>query len=353
MGIIRFIYAIAVVILHGGTVLGFTLLSRDLAVWSFFIISGFYMTLILNEKYVGKNGSYRLFITNRFLRIFPVYFVVLVLYGALSVFLMKQGLENPLHAYYSRMVQMGGIQQVLVQTEVFVRNITLIITPDYFFSNKYLPDFLFLSQAWTLQLELLFYLIAPFLARRRLRIVLLFTALLFLFDYSFVFPLHLFYQQPLIYRMFANFIFFFIGIISYHMYKKFRSIQKKEIFFTVFVCFILFTVFYNYLPLRIPVLKSPGHTDWLYYLSLAILIPVFFQLFKKSKLDNFIGELSYPIYISHGLIILLLQTYLSKQVTKDFFDILIIILTIGFSIILVYCIDKPIDKLRQMRITKP
>ena len=38
----------------------------------FYIISGFYMALILNTKYVGP-GSYRVFIANRLLRIFPAY----------------------------------------------------------------------------------------------------------------------------------------------------------------------------------------------------------------------------------------------------------------------------------------
>lgn len=352
MGIIRFIYAIAVVILHGGTVFGFTLLSRDLAVWSFFIISGFYMALILNEKYVGANGSYRLFITNRFLRIFPVYIVVLILYVVLSSFLVKEGLSSPLQLYFLRIGQMGGVQQLLVLTEVVIRNVSLIIAPDYFYTNKYLPDFLFLSQAWTLQIELLFYLVAPFFVRRRLRVILIITVTLILFDYVFVFPHQLFYKQPLIYRIFANFIFFFIGVISYHLYKKIKTYQKRQILTPIFICFILFTVFYNYIPIHIPVLKMPGHTDWLYYLSLAFLIPVFFQRFKKSSIDNFIGELSYPIYISHGLIILLLQAYVGKIIPKDVFDISIIVLTVVFSIALVYCIDRPLDRMRQKRLSK-
>ena len=45
------------------------------------MISGFYMAMILTEKYCGP-GSYRLFLTNRFLRIYPIYWITL----GLSIF---------------------------------------------------------------------------------------------------------------------------------------------------------------------------------------------------------------------------------------------------------------------------
>lgn len=36
------------------------------------------MSIILNKKYIGQ-GSYKLFITNRLLRLFPSYFTVVIL----------------------------------------------------------------------------------------------------------------------------------------------------------------------------------------------------------------------------------------------------------------------------------
>ena len=47
-----------------------------MAVQTFYIISGFYMSLILQENYLHY---YRLFITNRILRIYPLYLLVLVM----------------------------------------------------------------------------------------------------------------------------------------------------------------------------------------------------------------------------------------------------------------------------------
>src|SRR5688572_272316 len=91
MGFLRFILAASVVAEHSTPIFGLSLTGGLLAVKLFFIISGFYMALILDTKYVSQVNRYWLFITNRFLRIYPCYFVVLGLsllfYGAASIHL--------------------------------------------------------------------------------------------------------------------------------------------------------------------------------------------------------------------------------------------------------------------------
>jgi hypothetical protein len=61
MGSLRLFLALSVAFGHFGVPLGFP--TSDIAVQSFFVISGFYMALVLNEKY--GPGSYWLFISNR------------------------------------------------------------------------------------------------------------------------------------------------------------------------------------------------------------------------------------------------------------------------------------------------
>ena len=78
MGILRLLLAISVVLAHSSPLFGITSVGGALAVQAFYIISGFYMSLILNEKYTGGNNSYYLFISNRLLRLYPIYWVVLV-----------------------------------------------------------------------------------------------------------------------------------------------------------------------------------------------------------------------------------------------------------------------------------
>lgn len=89
MGIIRFLLALSVVITHCGSLFGTSLVVGQIAVQSFYIISGFYMSLILNEKYIGVNGSYKLFITNRFYPIYISHMFVLMVFSSLPVMPLK------------------------------------------------------------------------------------------------------------------------------------------------------------------------------------------------------------------------------------------------------------------------
>src|SRR5688572_20654204 len=75
MGTIRLLLALSVVITHSAPVFGVRLLSGDMAVTAFFLVSGFLMALILESKYAGRVGAFYL---NRILRIYPPYLVALV-----------------------------------------------------------------------------------------------------------------------------------------------------------------------------------------------------------------------------------------------------------------------------------
>jgi hypothetical protein len=79
MGFLRFLLALSVLVAQSSPILGLNLLPNDMEVEAFFIISGFYMAMVLNEKYFAVVNYYRLFITNRFLRIYPIYWIVLTL----------------------------------------------------------------------------------------------------------------------------------------------------------------------------------------------------------------------------------------------------------------------------------
>ena len=75
-GLFRFILA-NLVILH---YLWPTLLRKPggFAVFSFYLLSGFFITLVLNAKYYNKKGLYKFFY-NRILRIYPEYFLAILL----------------------------------------------------------------------------------------------------------------------------------------------------------------------------------------------------------------------------------------------------------------------------------
>src|SRR5918993_2186065 len=186
MGLIRFLLATSVVSAHAGPILGFTLLDSDVAVKAFYIISGFYMALILNEKYIYSNNSYSLFITNRFLRIYPLYWIVLLLTILYSIMLIdsKDSNLSQLNNYATNWDDMKTETFIfLLFTNIFLFfqdvvmflgfNTTsgeLFFTSNFQNTNPQLHTFLFVPQAWTIGIELTFYLIAPFVAKKKLKL---------------------------------------------------------------------------------------------------------------------------------------------------------------------------------------
>ena len=116
------------------------------AIFLFFIISGFYMSMVLNGKY--SNRSPIKFYIARALRIFPLYLLVLVL---IVWFLSAVG--KPLPAP-------STTREWLLAT---VANVTTIGIP---WATNW--EYVAIPPAWSLGIELQFYLVAPFILTRRL-----------------------------------------------------------------------------------------------------------------------------------------------------------------------------------------
>jgi peptidoglycan/LPS O-acetylase OafA/YrhL len=89
MGLIRVLLALAVVDFHAVRFassphfLNLPWINGGVAVQSFFVISGFYMALILSGKYAGR-GVF-VFYRARFLRLYPAYWIVAIATYALDV----------------------------------------------------------------------------------------------------------------------------------------------------------------------------------------------------------------------------------------------------------------------------
>lgn len=71
MGLFRLVLAFCVVLAHGLN-LPIPAARADVAVQTFYIVSGFYMALVLTEKY----RDFSTYFFNRLLRIYPAYFLV-------------------------------------------------------------------------------------------------------------------------------------------------------------------------------------------------------------------------------------------------------------------------------------
>ncbi|MBN2166279.1 MAG: acyltransferase [Marinilabiliaceae bacterium] len=356
MGIIRVLLAISVVIAHSMPVFGNTMVGGTLAVQAFYIISGFYMALILNEKY----NNYKLFITNRLLRLLPTYWFVLILAIGYSIFIFAVNREHaayldPYFDHFSEFSLLSKLFIVLANLFVIGQDIIMYLGIDLQSGNLFytgvfngseppLYSFLFMPQAWTISLELMFYLIAPFIVRRKTTTILLFISLSLLLRFILV-NKGLNYD-PWTYRFFPNELsIFLMGAISYKMYKRKFIAQINSYWrLLIWISFLIITMLYQFIPW--------AGKPIIYLLITMFSIPFIFHHFKNNKLDTYIGEISYPIYLSH-LLIMVVMSFISNFFGFSLgseWSLSIIFITIFFSLATIQFIIKPIDKYRQNRI---
>jgi peptidoglycan/LPS O-acetylase OafA/YrhL len=359
MGIIRILLAIAVVLTHSSGIFGNTLVEGHLAVQLFYIISGFYMSLILNEKYIDQNGGYGLFISNRLMRLFPIYWAVVLLLVGMSLVVYfgshgKQfGFFDIYHQYYGSMSASTIFFIIFTNIFLIFQDIVMFLgvnttTGGLFFTSNFhntspeLYKFLLVPQAWTIGVEITFYLIAPFLVRRNPRtIVLLIAASLGLRAILYANGLN---RDPWTYRFFpTELTFFLLGNLSYAIYNKIRNQPiPKNFSYALWIGMLAVIVTYNY--------YSFPYRDVMLFTAFFLSIPFIFKLSKRWKIDRYIGELSYPIYISHMLLLLLINKYHVPVLSS--IGLTVTLASIAFSMFLNEIITKPIEKLRQQRVNR-
>lgn len=357
MGILRFILAITVIIAHSQPLFGvLNLTDGVIAVQIFFMISGFYMGLILSEKYNKDWKTTKAFYYNRFIKIYPLYWFVLI--GAVIIGFVEL-LFHDIDLPSSRFIQYFSNSNdyfhlfLLILPQITLIGLEWLLFLKYNSETKSLNslfsrnqntvgahEFIYVPQAWTLGLEVLFYLFAPLLNKiksRYLFIIIIFSLLFRIFAYYF---LNL-RSDPWVYRYFPFEIsFFLVGILTYRGYIKFRSIIDnipKKLIFSPVIFQLLLIILFQFIPLDYNLKK------WALFVLTALNLPLLFNFSKKIKFDRGIGELSYPIYIVHNAILIYFWGLMYKfsnidnSIVINFLSILVII---GVSIILNIILNK-------------
>lgn len=145
--------------------------------------------------------------------------------------------------------------------------------------------------------------------------------------------------DPWTYRFFPTELALFLaGSIAYQLYKDCTWIRVRGYQWAALVLSTLVALSFSYLPIPI-VPRMVG-----FYGLLMLGVPGIFSLTRKWKWDNFIGELSYPIYLCH---IILLQLVWNAGSNRT---ILAMVFAIVFSILTVRFVEAPIDRYRQRRV---
>ena len=360
MGVLRLLLALSVVNYHGGNLLGFPLLMADLSVQAFYMISGFYMALVLHEKYQPGKATYFDFISNRFLRIYPSYFIVLLLtiLMLLAFGWYYERSFGPFMLWSQNWAQLDWSTKVfliLSQLGLFGQDAYLFLGLDghgglHFDSNWHANhneflNFTLMPQAWSLSLELYFYLLAPLLVRRSVAMLATMIAASLTVRYALVFWLGWKFD-PWAHRFFPSELALFLcGAAAYRVYRVVRDGEMHAqnwgglgaISVAVGAALLI-----NRFPVGGAMFLNIGLV-----VAMLLILPFLFKLTQHSKIDHYIGELSYPMYLCHVMVLWLfglmdIQNGIGKSAG-------VLLLTLLVSVVLYWGVDRNIDNFRHRK----
>ena len=298
-------------------------LGIGMVIESFFVISGFIIILTLNknyytgDSYLKQSSRYYL---NRILRIYPLYILSILFYY------LDASLLNIINAEGHLVTN-----SILLDFKYILSNIFLI------FQSSYFEVGLVNTVAWSLDLELQWYLFAP--------------VLYYFFYYKYnavylrisMYLLILLYWEPLFLNSFTYFLW---GILMYDIYLIYQSKFNNLIKMKYLLSFSSILIF-SYIAFDLDFL---WYTYWLGVALLCLTVNF------KSRIDKLLGDLSYPVFVLHISILpiafLQVNKYCKLLFDFDYQDSFMIIYIISFIFFVVFCyfillvIQHPLDHLR-------
>jgi peptidoglycan/LPS O-acetylase OafA/YrhL len=346
MGLFRVILAISVVLSHivktetpfyqgfGGTN----------SVEIFFLVSGFYIALILDKTYKSK----RMFYLNRILRLYPVYLIVCLLVLLTSI--LRRGFAENLFGYSPLVLLISTFSNLtLIGTDWLMffdtSNGGIQLTSSVVTGDR-MRDLLWIAPAWSLGIEITFYAMAPIICRWRSRFLI--AAIIGLCTIRILFNQSEFNfaESPFDARFFPfELPYFLVGILLYRYKRDAKleiTIPVKYLYSALFLFFLIFE----------PIRSSFDLSRTASMAVLVIVAAVVVLFGQSSEFDRKFGELSYPIYISHVFIAQVYE-FSSTGIVKKFslldnnhismsVQVLLIVLVSYFLL----QITKPIEKIR-------
>ena len=308
MGLLRLYLALCVVATHIPGANWFPSIYGSLAVEGFYIISGFYMALILTTR--QEYSSYKIFISNRGKKIYLTYFLALIiLLPAKLSFLQSEIHLNNLKWPAIALATLLNLTVIGSDLLFYLQSSNSLIgmkfCGDLSQPGYHLNNLMVIPQSWSLSLEIVFYLIAPIIIRRHYLTFFLFITSIFS---RLLITSSIGEKSPWDYRFFPNELCLFIlGIFAFQIYSNIEKRNKnpqfklKSFIYLEVICFIVIfrhlvvgnSFFYTENIFNLPLYKI------IFFIFMFINVPIIFHITKKSKFDREIGDFSYPVYLLH------------------------------------------------------
>lgn len=309
-------------------------MNPGVAVYCFFILSGFYITMGLNERYTGP-GSTKAFYFGRFLRLWPTYLLSLVIIAptGMIAYTFWRAAELPIPAFlgilFSNVFIIG--QDIFAHLSFEgnqVRFSQFGVDP-----NHNGTSYMLNLPAWSLAIECVFYAAAPFIVRSFARTVtFLMVGLVYTSVWLNFFPAIITQYRVDLYYPFPALL-FGLGSMGYWLYRRAdMSKTAQYLLFAIITCVLL---------------QTNVNKAGVIYLLLAFGVGFLFEKTQNSKIDRVLGDLSYPVYILQIPVFSLLRTSgFTPSPTAA------ILTVFGVSILAVYLVERPIERLRKAYVDK-
>jgi peptidoglycan/LPS O-acetylase OafA/YrhL len=344
MGAWRLVLAWLVVADHtaGLTGIAGNLGMGKIAVATFFFISGFLMPLTFDTHYraYGTRVGSRKFYVNRFLRIYPIY------WASLAVTLLA------VLAYGPTLMEHATTLRDLTQVRTYLSNALLLGLNQ---TRAWGGDFRFNPPAWTLDVELQYYVLVPFILWMTVWNRRLMTALLTVFGgvsiYLFFYPVGLLDIDR---SLLAWSSFFLLGY-AFYLSPRLQLLARCKPLLAIAIAIALL------------VMRFSAHLNVVHLFATfaCMIVSAYLLVLQKNRgfgpLDRLLGDLSYPTYILHWICTQLIFRWLGAKLgflsDTEEFAALLVLNVLGSSLVAyasLRAIGYPIEALRRrIRDEKP
>jgi peptidoglycan/LPS O-acetylase OafA/YrhL len=359
MGLLRFLLALAVASGHAAGFFGLPatgVLPGSYAVQIFYIISGFLMAMILNGKYADTPRGNWIFYTNRIVKIFVPYLAILA--ATVAVCLLSKVFTGNALLLENWFAQAGSMTfstwAFALLTNVFIvgqewgflltyRAGSLFYSLQAFFEPSAGSQFTVIAPAWTLSIEILFYIVAPFIVRGHILLIAVLASASYFCRFE---AYHLgYYSEATNYRFFPfELTLFLYGSLCYRLGSLLPQINVRWSagITAATVLTIVFQPPYF--------MKHPYQM----YAVIGVLLPALFDFSRRNSWDRSLGDLSYPLYLCHWPIVAFAAALLPSALGgSPIWPVLAVALSVAVAGLINRFVVKPIDGWRQSRAISP